>query len=270
MMTPVLEDVERSVEEEQDLELVRQAMPGNLLLLRGLTRGASANRDLLLLASRACYGYAFAFLEDEEPERAARLYREGAEYAARAAHDVLQGHDPWQTGLPELEVLLVDASVGQVPALFWLGANWGGWVQAQAGKPRSLAQLPKVVAIMERVVALDERFFHGGAHVFFGVYHGARSPSLGGDVEAAARHLERAMEVSDGLFLLPLVYRARYVRVSQGDEDGFRSDLRRVLSYPVDQAPSVRFFNEVARKKARGLLGSASEFFESLDSGGLE
>ncbi len=268
MMAPVLQDVARSVEEEPDLEMVRQAMPGNLLLLRGLLRGSPTNRELLLLASKTCYGYALAFLEDDEPERAIRLYQEGREYAARTLDDLFSARDPLTMDLADLESMLVHADQPHVPALFWLVSNWGSWIRLEAGRPRVLAQLPKAVAVMERVLTLDESYFHGGPHLLLGVYHGSRSPALGGRPDLAAEHLQRAIEISHGQFLLPFVYRARYVHVPRGDRESFARDLREVLSFPAESAPSLRFFNELAKRKAERLQTKTNMLFEPLEPGG--
>jgi hypothetical protein len=268
MMAPVLQDVARSVEEEPDLEMVRQAMPGNLLLLRGLLKGSPTNRELLLLASKTCYGYALAFLEEDEPERAIRLYREGREYAARTLDDFFSGRDPITIDLTDLESMLVRADQQQAPALFWLASNWGSWIRLEAGRPRVLAQLPKVVAVMDRVLTLDEPYFHGGPHLLLGVYHGSRSPALGGRPDLAAQHLQRAIEISHGQFLLPFVYRARYVHLPRGDRESFARDLREVLSFPAESAPSLRFFNELAKRKAEQLQAKMNELFEPLELGG--
>ncbi len=264
-MGPVLEDVARSVDEASDLELVEKGLPANLLLLRGMLKSSPENRALLLLASRACYGYAFAFVEDEDPGRAAALYREGLEYAARALDDLLHGADPMALTIPELQAALSKARTSAVPGLFWLANTWGRWIQLEAGKPRVLAQLPKAVAVMETVLALDEGYFYGGPHLFFGVYHGARGPSLGSDVSAAASHLDRAVELSRGEFLLARVYRALYVHVANGNRAAFTEDLQAVQAYPVERAPSVRFYNEIARREASELQSRADELFELFE-----
>ncbi len=264
-MGPVLEDVARSVDEASDLELVEAGLPGNLLLLRGLLRGSPEDQALLLLASRACYGYAFAFLEDTSEDRAVRLYQEGFQYAVRALGELLRGEDPRTLSVDELKVALARAKEKHVPALFWLANNWGSWIQLEAGEPRLLAQLPKATAAMNTVLALDEGYFNGAAHVFFGIYHGSRPPALGGSIDAAESHLNRALELSGRRFLLPLVYRALYVHVPRGDKTGFDRDLRDVLAYPLDQAPSVRFYNQIARREARRLQARADELFELLE-----
>jgi hypothetical protein len=264
-MGPVLEDVARSVDEASDLELVERGLPANLLLLRGLLKGSPENRSLLLLASRACYGYAFAFVEDEDTDRAAALYREGLAYAARALDDLLHGADPVALTLRDLQATLSKAKPSAVPGLFWLANNWGRWIQLEAGQPRMLAQLPKAVAAMETVLAMNEGYFHGGPHLFFGVYHGARGPTLGSDVSTAASHLDRAIELSRGEFLLARVYRALYVHAANGDRAAFTEDLRAVQEYPVERAPSVRFYNEIARREARELQSTADELFELFE-----
>jgi hypothetical protein len=264
-MGPVLEDVASSVDEASDLELIEQGLPGNLLLLRGLLRGSPEDRSLLLLGAKACYGYAFAFLEDEGPARAVALYREGLDYSARALRDPLDARDPQTLVLGELEGCLSRTDQGDVPGLFWLASNWGRWIQLEGGKPRVLAQLPKVVAVMERVLALDESYFHAAPHVFFGVYYGARAPALGGDAALAAAHLERAIEISEGRFLLARVYRAQYVYAPSGDRAAFARELQEVLGYPLDQAPSIRFYNEIALREARKLLARTDALFELLE-----
>ena len=73
-----------------------------------------------------------------------------------------------------------------------------------------VVDLAKVELMMKRVIELDGTFFWGGAHLFYGIYPGRRSPQLGGDPERSKKHLQRIDEINDGRFLLSELFLAAY------------------------------------------------------------
>jgi hypothetical protein len=133
-----------------------------------------------LQAAQGFYGYA-GFVEDEDNRRASALYRRGWEHARHAlAASGVQGDLAAMT-TDELRRQLAGLSRHDVPALFWTASCWAKWIDMNRNDPARIADMGKAAALMERVLALDENYYHGGAHLFFGVYYGARPPMLGGD-----------------------------------------------------------------------------------------
>ena len=69
--------------EEEDPEIARPAGASNLKMLEGLIKADPENNTLLVKASQGFGGYAFLFVEDDDPKRAEGLYRRGREYGLR-------------------------------------------------------------------------------------------------------------------------------------------------------------------------------------------
>lgn len=254
----VLEDAFAAFSEEEDPVLAEAAAASNLKLLEGLLKGDPDNRALLLLASRGFGGYAFAFAEDADPARAARLYLRGRDYGLRLLR--LHGFSP-PASLAAFQRAIQTLGREAVPAAFWTAYGWAGWINLNLGSPQALAELPRAAALMQRVLDLDETYFYGGAHVFFGSYYGGRPKIAGGDVEAARRHFERAAEIAEGKFLMNWVFYARYFAVPAQDRGAYVRLLRKVTEAPPDILPAERLANVLARKRAKRMLEQVDEHF---------
>ena len=70
-----------AMNQETDWELAKAAIPANLKLAEGLIGELPREPNLRLQAAQGFYGYAFGFVEDDNPPRAAALYRRGMEHA---------------------------------------------------------------------------------------------------------------------------------------------------------------------------------------------
>ena len=73
-----------AMNQESDWELAKIAIPANLKLAEGLIGELPREPNLRLQAAQGFYGYAFGFVEDDNPGRAAALYRRGMGPAMKA------------------------------------------------------------------------------------------------------------------------------------------------------------------------------------------
>jgi hypothetical protein len=260
-MVPILEESVAAGLSSADLELIADGMPANLVLLDGLVR-TDPRRDLLVLGAELYFSYAFAFVEDENPERAASLYAVGRDYGRRA----LAADGKLQAALAsgrseDLSRALARLGRDQVPALVWTAAAWAGWANLSLDEPEAVADLAAIQLLLERADALEPGFMYGVPPLLLGAFHAARPPILGGDPELARRYFARSTEVGAGKLLLAPVFEARYYARSVLDEELFVSRLNAVIAAPVDIASDIRLLNAVAKRKARDLLARQDEFF---------
>ncbi len=256
----LLDDAWIAFSEEEGPVLAETAAAANLKLLEGLIRAEPENEKLLFMATRGFAGYAFAFVEEEEPARARNLYRRGRDYGLELLSRQT-GLEVDRADLESLQQSLERLDRKDVPALFWTASNWASWVNLGLDSPEALASLPRVEALMRRVLELDETYQYGGAHLFFGTYFGRRPRLLGGDVEKARSHFERAVELAEGKFLVAWVLYAQFHAVPTQDRQAFESLLGRVLDAPVGLLPEQRLANTIARQRADRLLDRADEHF---------
>jgi hypothetical protein len=262
MMVPILENTADAALRSDDPALVRDALPTSLLLLEGMRETDPGRRDVATLASMLYFAYAFAFVEDEDAERAAALYRRGM--AAGWAG----------LGEPELAAAIADGSFDavraalagltpdDVDAVLWVTANWASWVQLNLDDTGAVADFARVLPLAERLVELDERLFHSLPRVLLGALHAARPVTLGGNVERAAAEFDEAFARTDRNLLLAHVFYARTYCVRTFDGTLYEETLREVLAAPAGSLPDAELLNRIAKFKAESLLELKEEIFD--------
>jgi hypothetical protein len=258
---PLLESGSIAMNRETDLELARDAIPANLKLIEGLIQELPDNAALRLQAAQGFYGYAYGFVEDEDGARAARLYERGLRHALQAL--VLAGFQGDLNALsPDaLKQRLHGLGRDAVPALFWTASCWAKWIDMNRNDPARLAELGKAAALMQRVLELDDTYYYGGAHLFFGVYYGSRSPTLGGDFQRAAAEFDKARAINHGKLLLVDLLQAQYLARQALDRRQFHQLLAAVVQARPDLYPEMALANAIAQRKARALLAKEEEWF---------
>lgn len=251
-----------ALQEEEDLALAEEATAAQLKLAEGMLKADPTNPDLLLLLSQGFGGYAFAFVEPEDPERASAFYRRGLGYGWRLINrhpgltSTLAGDDE-----AEVRSALADLSSDAVPGLFWTAYNWAGWINLSRDNPAALADYWKVEAMMKRTLELDETYYDGGPHLFFIVALSSRPAMLGGNLAKAKEHYERVVELTEGRFLLAHVLFAAYYAVQAQDKGLFVRLCKQVLASPPTTVPRRGLLNAVARQRATILLEDADAYF---------
>ena len=258
---PLIDHGVAAMNRETDLELARASIPANLKMIEALLLADPGNAAYRLQAAMGFYGYALGFVEADDRDRAAALYERARDHALVALDRAGMAQATLTGDAAELERVLAKLDARAVPALFWAASTWAKWIELQLDDPARLAELPRVEALMQRVLALDETYYHGGAHVFFGVYYGGRAPMFGGDFVRAARHFDRAAALSQSRLLLVEVYRARYLLRQMGEREAFHAALGRVLDAPASPDPELNLANALAKKQAADLLAQEEELF---------
>jgi predicted anti-sigma-YlaC factor YlaD len=114
---------------------------------------------------------------------------------------------------------------------------------------------------MGRALALDPDWGDGSIHEFYITYDGGRSPAMGGSVERARQHYERALQLTGGKKISPYVTWAEVVSVQAQDLKQFNALLDQALAFDVDEAPHFRLVNVIAQNRARWLKSRASDLF---------
>jgi hypothetical protein len=229
--------------EESDPDLAKSAMPGQLKLLEVLLRNDPGNRQLLAALAEGYAGYAFLFLEDNAPDRAAGLYKRAADYGLRLLNPSAD-FDAW----------LDDTTGEDVPGLYWTASAWAGWANLDSSNPDALAAVSKAEKMMSRVLVLDAGFQYGGADAFFGVLHSARPVIAGGDPAKGKEHFLRAFSYSNGNFLPAKLLYMKYYAVTVIDEELFRGLHDEIVEADPDALPEMRLANEVSKRKAKRLM----------------
>jgi hypothetical protein len=257
---------------DDDPDLVRESVPFALKAMESLLDGQPYHRGLLTSLARGFTQYAAAFVwqdavEASDPsdslagrERARRLYLRAREYGLRG---LAAGHPGFREEFAaDPAKAAAKTDLEDVPLLFWTGVSWSLAVASAQDDPEMLADLPRCEALMRRVLALREDFDDGAVHEYFVAFEGGRPEAMGGSAERARRHFERAMELSRGEKVSPLVTLAETVSVRSQDRKEFLDLLDRALAFDArKEAPGYRLANLVAQRKARRLKGRVDELF---------
>jgi predicted anti-sigma-YlaC factor YlaD len=257
---------------DDDPELVRDAIPFALKGMESLLDSRPDHKGLLTALCKGFTQYAAAFVrQDAEEAGDLAVRREGMERARRlllrargyGVRGLSAGREEFAAELRENPVG-ASARVGaeDVPLLYWTGAAGSLALSTSPDDPTMLADLPRIEALMRRALALDERFDAGAVHEFFVAFEGGRPEAMGGSIERARQHMERAMALSGGRKVSPLVTFAETVSVRTQDRKGFLDLLDRALAFDArSAAPEHRMANLVSQRRARWLKGRVDDLF---------
>jgi predicted anti-sigma-YlaC factor YlaD len=257
---------------ESDPELVRDALPFGLKTMEVLLQSLPRHEGLLLTLCKGFTQYSYAFVQTEGDlvvnsdyarstalhERAFHLYIRARDYGLRALALRHPGIADSLRVAPARAAASLDAR--DLPVLYWCAASWGSAIALGKDRPDMLADLPAIRELVNRGIALDERYESGAFHEA-AIVLDALPPAMGGSVESARHHFERAVAISGDRRPSPYVTLAQSVSVMQQDRSEFRRLLERALQFDPDQDPANRLATIVLQRKAKSLLERESEFF---------
>lgn len=257
---PMVENGIEAMNQEEDLQLAADAMPANISMLNSLISMDPENVKLHSYAAQAYYGLSWGFTEDREIQRADRFYQRGLKHGLIAL-ELLGINNIKKMHLDELERQLQNIGQDNIAALFWTASNWAKWIELNRDDAASLIQLPKPTAMMQRVLELEETFYYGSAHMYFGVYYGARAPMLGGDFEKARNHFNQARKINGNKLLVVDLLQAQYLSRQMFDREDFHRRLTAIIEAPEDLYPELTLLNQIAKRKAKWLLDKEEQWF---------
>ena len=259
-MYPIMDDMRTAVNRNMDVDLMRDAMPASLIQLDGFIM-AVPDDTLILRAAESYFGYANAFVEDTDKKRAGLLYLKARDYGLR----VLKGYSQFSKTLdgpePAFKEMLYGFGAGDVPALFWTANSWLAWIGLNPDDPQAMIDLPKVIDMLDRVVEIDETFYYGSTHAALGAYYASLPRMLGDNTLKAKQHFDKAFEISGGKMLFMYYLYAKFYAYQVQDRDLFVKTLEKIIQTPSDTYPDMAFANELAKRKAKVLLGNIDTYF---------
>lgn len=253
------EDLGNSILDNPDVEMVKEGAPAFLLLVDAMSAKSPDNADLLLQSSRLNLAYSAAFVSD--PERARMLSAKSLSDMERSiCLTIRDGCNLRTRPYDDYEAWLDGLRLRQVPELYQLASAWAGWIQANSDDFAAIAELGRVKALVLRIAELDETYDHGGPHLYLGVFETLLPPSLGGRPEIGRSHFEKAIEISEGRYLMiKVMFADQYARLMFDRELHDRLLTEVVTADPT--APGLTLINTVAQRRAYELLDSADAYF---------
>lgn len=257
---------------DDDPELVRDAVPFALKTIESLIEQSPKHSGLLLAACSGFtqYGYAFVqqeadFIEAQDLDRATamrararKLYLRALDYGLRAFEVESPGFRDRLRQNPE--TALAKTTRKHVPLLYWTAASWGAAFAINKADSELSADQGIIEALMRRAVSLDESWGRGALHDFFISWEGGRS-SVGGSLDRAREHFEKARRLAGGQRVSPFVAYAEVVSVGTQNKQEFLQMLNDALQVDINKAPDDRLANVIAQRRARWLQARVEELF---------
>jgi hypothetical protein len=260
-MTPIVPKMNAAAQKMDDIDLMRQAGPHSLIFLEGLLEASPHNRTFLLRAAEGYAGYTFAYVEDEDPKRAAKLYRRARGFALRLLEWNTDFMEAMEKSPDEFEETLQQFDQYDVPGLFFLAQTWLSEINVSRDDPAVLVDIPKAEAVLKRVLELNDSYNHGLAHTMMGGFYAGQPQIFGGDPVKAKYHFDRGFLISQEKFLPMYIFYAKLYAYQIQDRELFVETLEYIINAPDDLYPEKRLANEIAKVKAKALLAEVDEYF---------
>jgi predicted anti-sigma-YlaC factor YlaD len=147
-----------------------------------------------------------------------------------------------------------------VPLLYWTAVSWGAAISLAKDKPAIVIDFPVVRALAERALALDETYSDGALHEMM-ITLDSLPPALGGNVEHAKQHFDRAVELQHGLSPGPYVSLAMNVAQPAQDRALFLKLLDQALAIDPEKNPNERLITLLTQRKARAVREQVDTLF---------
>jgi hypothetical protein len=263
---PLVDNLSRTIQCENDPQLVRDGSPTLMLLVESFVNGNPDDPGTLAAAAQMYSAYTTAFVAAENPERAKLLSEKAKNYAFRAV-SLKNKEFARRNGLPfaDFEPVLATFKKEDAKDLFLIVSVWATWIQTHADDWNAVADLAKVQALTQKLVELDGNYYYGAPHLYMAVLYTFLPPALGGRMDDGRREFEAAIKAADGRFLPTYVYYAKQVALTLLDKDLFDRLIRHVRETPADIVPELTLVNTLAKKDAEKLAVQAKDYFATTE-----
>ena len=267
---------------DSDPELVGDALPFAIKMYETLLDQNPDHAGLIETTGSLFIMYANAFVQgpaemlglDQYEEkrfqldRAKKLYLRGVEILERGINNKYPGllgiWGPVEN--PDFAKNLAKMKKDDISLFYWYSA---GTLSAYSLNAFDLAlglRIPQIISIMEKAYELDNDYNSGTLDEFFLILYGALPEGLGGDLEKALIHYQRALEKTGGRSAGPYVSYAQSIAVGNQDYEGFKSNLEKALEIDPEADRGNTLLNVITQRKARYLLERAPDFFADLEA----
>jgi len=277
----VLVRAQPSLQMESDYEMAARAIPGALKTIEGFWVVSPDNVNFLNILMEGYCQYGSGFVEDEVEVAEIKKDREAVAYhQARATkmyircmnYALLRLGKRWQEDLfgsqEQVEKLLARAGKSQRMPMMWAAFGLASAINMNKDRVEMIGHLETAKAMLHRIVEIDEKYgapknkVHAALpYVALGMAYTGLDKSLGGDPDKADGYFAKAIEITEGKFLLAHVLRARRVAFRKKDKKMFHDGLVKVLETSPSIWPEQRLANEIAHRRARRYLTLEQELF---------
>jgi len=210
----------------------------------------------------------YPFDADDAVDRAAagryvRLLRRGYQLALRGMAARSRAFEQGLAGGIDLEDAVRVMRKDAAPLVYWYVSNLASWARAD-GYGALFSARTRILACVEHLHRIDPDYFYRGADRLLGIYYAAAPALVGGSLNRSRAHFDTAAR-SAPQFLTTQLFTAEFLDRRARDRRSFETHLKAVLAAPPPSDPATAADlgpeNDVARKKAKRLLGRIDRYF---------
>ncbi len=259
---------------DDDFELVAGALPFAIKFYESLSSANPDHQGLLRTTGSMYIMYANAFVlgpseylpgeryEDKQIAelRAGKLYLRGRNMIIAALDKVYPGFsNALLDGDPQ--PFLAKMEKKDTAALYWICAGWFGAFSLDNMNMTLSLKIGNALACLDRAYALNPDFQNGSLDELYISIKASLPAELGGSMERAKYHFDRAITLSKNLTAGPYLAWATAVYIGKQDKAAFVDYMNTILALDLDAIPESRLQNVMAQKKARWYLDHLDELF---------
>jgi len=260
---------------EGDVDLAREAAPGQLKTIEGFWLASPENRKLLRLLAQGYCEYTFGFLDSDlealtmagrDDDQTAKLRQRTTGLYMRCMSYGLKLLGPsWEQAmkgdLAAFREKVAHAEREDVEGMLFTALGLASAININRDNLDMVADLPRAKMMLERIVALDEKFNNAWAHTALGLLYSSQGAAVGGDPPKGRVHFDRAIALTSGKYLMPKVLKAHTYAVITNDRKLFHDTLLEVLKTSPSIWPEQRLANELAHQRAQRYLAHEADLF---------
>jgi predicted anti-sigma-YlaC factor YlaD len=258
---------------DDDPELIAAAIPFGLKTIEGLLVQSPRHKGLLFAACSGFTQFSYAFVQEEadyveaqDLQKATAMRARAKKMYLRAVGYGMRGLDVELPGFSEQILKDPDAALARtrkkhVSLLYYTGAAWAAAFAIDVTDSDLSVHQTAMEKMLRRALALDETWELGSLHDFF-ISWEAGHASAGGSMEKALEHYRRAMQISAGARVSPMVSYAESVLVPEQKKHEFEKLLNEAVAVDLSKTPPEQTLaNVLAQRRARWLLSRVDELF---------
>ena len=259
---------------DDDPQLVKDSFPFVLKLFEILIENDPKNHEVKATAGQLFIIYSNLFIQTPADQLGHRDWRQQAEMRNRAKRLYMRGIYYLKESLEIKHKIKIDLSdVNTVEhryrkedaaTLYWLGAGLMSAVSIDITDPVFAIYRDSAIRIMFIAYDLDPDYGDGALHEYFIMFYASMPEGMGGCLEKAKYHYERALKLSAGKKISPFIAYATSIATKDQTEEGaaeFRRMLQKAISFDLNQSPENRLENTINRNRAIWLLNNIENYF---------
>lgn len=276
------------IETESNWDLFKEAVPGTLKLMEGLSSLHPTNKDLMVSLIKGYAGYSFAVHEtlalDEQLQGISKgphhqqslamftkAIRYGLDYLEKKGvsySDLLQASRR-ENGVSEiLDKKLSRKSSYDQELVVFTAQSMASIINMQRDQMLMVAQLPVAKALFDWVCAVNPEIHFGACDIFLGAYIGGRPAMLGGNPEEGEKIFKKAMKKYPHNWLIRQSY-LQYILLQKQDSEAIKNEMKVLAGFhkehleeqnwrpptlrkepnPAFEEKRIRFFQTIAMKR---------------------